>query len=110
MSSETKKWSSGIRTRSALRRSIGVEAGDGGTNWREPEEWRASTGADGERRRRRGKEMPAEVRRASMMVSSAASFWERASLVECQQRKCPEGSLRARSALFQERTPGAGRI
>jgi hypothetical protein len=107
MSSETKKWSSGMRTRGALWEM--EEAGEEGTGWREPEARRASTGAEGERRRSRGREMPAAVRRASMTVSSAASCGERASLSECQRARRPEESRRASSALFQERTPGAGK-
>ena len=115
MSSETKKWSSGIRTKRVS--SVGYvaeaegdagateEAGDG-TSLRAPSEMRVSIGAEGDRERRVARGRPEAVRRPSMMVSSAASAAESTSCSARQRTSRPPASLRGRSWLFHERIPG----
>ena len=135
MASETKKWSSGMRTRKpsddeaegdVMEEEREVEEEDAGedegegemteeereageeeawTRSRAPSARRASTGASGERVRSCARGRPAAVRSASMMVSSAASRGERVSLAELQRSRWPDASRRASSALFQERMP-----
>ena len=97
MSSETKKWSSGIRTK-------GVSETEG-INVRAPSARRASTADAGEMSRRRDSGRPAAVRSPSMTVSSAASRSERTSCPERQRASRPSASRLGSSWLFHDRIP-----